>query len=1065
MFRRFAALATASTLAAAAFVLSEPSLGARAAEDAQPFANLSWRSLGPAVSGGRLGDVAGTDSDPALYYVGAADGGVWRSTNAGTDWTPVFDKAPVQSIGSVAIAASDKNVVYVGTGEGNPRNDITKGGGVYVTRDGGKTWLAKGLEKTAQIGRMLVDPTNTNVAFACALGDAFRDSPDRGVYRTADGGTTWSRVLGRGPSTGCSDLAWDPQHPGTLFAGLWQYRRNASHLESGGPDGGLFRSTDGGITWAKLAGNGLPEGVTGRIGLAVGRNRPERVYAMIENKAGLLWRSDDGGNAWKLVSKNTLINERPFYYSRIHVDPTNPDHLFSSSVLLAESNDGGVTWKRSGRRLHGDHHAMWIAADGKRIIEGNDGGVGFSADAGATWEWRNQLPLGQAYRIGFDRADTYTVCVGLQDNGTWCAPNDTHASGGNGAEAWQRISGGDGTYVVPDPLDARYVWSSSGGGDNGGELVLHDRTTKQTANVSPILRNQNALAPSTFPYRFNWEAPITFSRDGKTAYYGANVVFATTDRGLSWKPISPDLTRNDKSRQTLSGGPITIDGTGAETSSTILEIAPSTVANGLIWVGTDDGLVQITRDGGANWSNVAIPGVGQDARIATLDASSHDAASAFAVVDKHYTGDDTPYVFTTTDYGKTWKSIATGLPQDQPARAIRQDPKNPDVLYLGLERSIWISFDRGISWRSLQLDMPHVIVRDIRVHADANDLIVGTHGRGIYILDDLAALQKYATAKAPLTLFAPRPATLFAQYNPTIARLYAGQNPAYGATLTYQLSQAAKTAPTLEILDSAGKIVRTIAGASEPDDADEKPAFRVPGAAGMNRVTWNLAYDAPRGWAGAPAWNRGPDAGAPVVPGRYTARLTVDGVRAETPILVRADPRATLNATAYADHLAFVASLDRAIDELDTMLDGLDRTRAEIDVRMPMLKDAAAITEARNLVAAAQALQDAVTTNPRNSQDNDFLVDLVRERLLSLRGTIDDTFDAPRGGQSIEGTALVRLADERAAEYQAYAKRTAAFDRTLARLGIPPLTKKLVVAKPKPTGAQDQNARRGSDDD
>ncbi len=1037
---------------------------ARAADEPKSFASLAWRGIGPAVSGGRLGDVAGTDADPALYYVGAAGGGVWRTTNGGQDWTPVFDREPVQSIGAVAIAASDKNVVYVGTGEGNPRNDVAKGAGVYVTRDGGKTWSQRGLAKTALIGRMLVDPKNANVAFACALGDPFRDSPDRGVYRTADGGANWTKVLALGVQSGCSDLAWDPQHPQTLFAGMWQLRRNAWHLESGGPDGGLYRSSDGGLTWAKLGGNGLPDGATGRIGLAVAPNHPERVYAMIQNKAGLLWRSDDGGVNWRMVSKNTLINERPFYFSRIHVDPTNPEHLFSSSVLLAESTDGGVDWKRSGRRLHGDHHAMWFAADGKRIIEGNDGGVGFSFDAGATWEWRNQIPISQAYRLGYDRADTYTVCAGLQDNGTWCAPTDAHTGdGGLGPDAWVRIAGGDGTYVAPDPLDPRYVWASSGGGDNGGELQLYDRTTHQTADVSPILRDQNALAPATFPYRFNWESPIAFSRDGKTMYYGANVVFATTDRGATWKAISPDLTRNDKAHQTLSGGPITIDGTGAETSDTILEIAPSTAAAGLIWIGTDDGVVQLTRDGGATWQNVTIPGIGEDARIATLEASPDDPAAAFAVVDKHYVGDDTPYVYATSDYGKTWKSIAAGLPSDQPARAIRQDPKNRDVLYLGLERSMWVSLDRGATWRSLQLNMPHVLVRDIKVQPDANDLLVGTHGRGIFVLDDLAAIQRYAATKAPTALFPARPATLWTNFGGSGVHGYSGANPPFGATLTYKLAADAKTAPTLEILDAKGKIVRTLSGTHPSDDDDEPADANVPSKAGLDRVTWDLTMNAPHGWDGAPAWNRGPETGAPVVPGRYTARITVDGTRLETPLVVRGDPRAGLTQGAYAEHTAYVAGLDRAIDELDVMLNGLDRTRAEIGARRAAIKDPAAGAEADKLTAAAQALEDAVTTNPRNSQDNDFLVDLVRERLLSLRGTIGSTYDAPRGGQKDEGAVLSRLADERFAEYQTYTKRTADFDRTLVRLGIPSLAKTLVIPS-KTKGPHDENARRGDDD-
>ncbi len=632
---------------------------------ATPAPQLRWRNIGPAVAGGRVATVAGTDLDPALFYAGAAGGGVWKSTNGGAGWTPVFDAAGSQSIGAIAISPRDVNSVWVGTGEAWPRNDVIPGDGLYHSTDGGKTWANAGLRDTSQIARVILDPRDPKRILVAALGDPFRDTTERGVFRSTDGGTTWSKTLYAGPlgrrERPCHRSAQprravrrDVALPAQLVVADQRWgRRRALQIDR--------RRRELAQAERQRAARRRP---VGRIAIAFAPSDSKRIYAIVESNEGLLWRSDDAGATWKLTSTNTLIDERPFYYSRIVVDPHDEDHLFSVSVRLAESTNGGKTWHVSGKRLHGDHHDLWIAANGRTIVEGNDGGVGFSRDGGATWSWRNVLPIAQLYHIAFDLQNPYHVCGGLQDNGAWCGPVRT----GHGVlgHDWFPVAGGDGTWVVPNPHDPRLIWSASGGGDNAGALSLFDGRTHGQIDVSPYLRDQNVVKPSTLKYRFNWETPIAFDpHDPRAVYVGANVLFRSLDDGAHWTPISPDLTRDLKARQGLAGGPLTLDVTGAETFNTILSVAASPVVAKTIWISTDDGVVQLTRDGGAHWTNVSIPGVDADARIPSIEPSHRAPGTAYAAVDRHFVGDRTPYVYVTTDFGRTWRAIARGLP---PAR-------------------------------------------------------------------------------------------------------------------------------------------------------------------------------------------------------------------------------------------------------------------------------------------------------------------------------------------------------------------------------------------------------------
>ncbi len=1035
-----------------------------------PMDALAWRNLGPAIAGGRLAAIAGSDKDPALVYIGAAGGGVWKSTNATTSWKPVFDKQHVGSIGAIAISPADPNDVWVGTGESNPRNDVSYGDGMYRSPDGGKTWTHLGLENTYAISKIALDPRDPKVAVVAALGDPFRDSDDRGVYRTTDGGKTWSKTLALGPDSGAADLDRSAKEPNVLFASMWQFRRSSWHLESGGERDGLFKSTDGGATWKRIAGNGFAEGLTGRIGVAIAPSDPERVYALVESAQGLLWRSDDGGTHWKMTSSNTLIDERPFYYTRVFVDPHDEKHLFATSVKLAESKNGGETWQLSGKHLHGDHHVVWFSADGARVLEGNDGGAAISSDGGATWEWRNNVPIGQVYRIATDARTPYHVCAGLQDNGSWCGPADGRSDAGILMKDWDKVAGGDGNWTIPDPVDPDWIWASSGGGDNGGELTRYNVRTRLSLDVSPYLRNQNVVAPARLRYRFNWEAPLAFSPfDGHLAYYGGNVLFATTDGGRRWRPVSPDLTRDIKARQILSGGPLRLDVTGAETYDTILDIVPSTVARNEIWVTTDDGKIQLTRDGGTHWRDVTMPAADPDTRVPTLEASHRNPGTAYAVLDRHFTGDRRPYLYITHDYGRSWTPSASGLPADQFARAICEDPNDPAVLFLGLENSVWWSGDGGATWRSLQQNLPPASVRDLRVASNGRDLVAGTHGRGIWILDDIVPLERSRAGAFVTALDPPATAHQYEWSTPTIATA-SGDGPPGLAVFTFTLAAAARNAPTLDVIDVRGRVVRTFAGTHEVDDADVPVVSDVPG---FNRIAWDLTGDPPVPWYRAPKWDRGPESGADLLPGTYRVRLHVDGRTYVQPLILAPDARAAQKPADRAAHVAYETQLYATLSRIDVALNELDNIELQLPDRiaslaaLPAARHDAAATLAGDAGAAdAEATREAIalSSHPVNDQDNDFLEDLVRERIQSLIG-IASTL-APTAEQVRESAVVRHDADLLLARHAAFLRdRIAPLERRLASLGLAPLDLAARPVKPaKHDDLEDEHGTRRGDD-
>jgi len=968
--------------------------------------------------------VAGTDADPLLYYFGAAGGGVWRTRNGGVTWDDVFGREPVASIGAVAIAPSDTNTVWVGTGESKPRNDLALGDGVWKSTDGGASWRRAGIDSPS-IARILIDRRDPRVVIVGALGDPYKDSHDRGVYRTTDGGASWQQTLYVGPSSGASDLAWDARGGKLVFAGIWQIRRVPWNFTSGGPDDGLYRSRDGGITWQRLSGHGLPTGIMGRIGVAVAPSDPRVVYALIQSAQGALWRSADGGDTWKLMTRDSYVNQRPFYMSRLEVDPRNPNHIFFLSEDLIQSYDGGRTFRIIDSQTHQDHHAMWISAGDRRMIEGNDGGAPISLDGGKIWDWRFNVTIAQIYRVGYDMATPYNVCGGMQDNDSYCGPSDSLSQLGILNHDWRDVGNdSDGSWTWPDPLDTNLVWNV-GVRDLNGQLAIFNRRSRESYDITPYIRDTSDISIATIPYRFNWEAPFAFSHfDPHVAWYGGNVVWETHDRGRHWRQISPDLTLHDAAHEQVAGGPINTDSSGAEFYDTILDIAPSTLDRNVIWVGADDGLVHVTRDGGAHWHDVTMTGVPPYGRVETVEASPHAASAAFAAVDRHFSGDDAPYIFATSDYGASWKQISGDLPADEIIHVVRQDPRNADVLYTGGEHGVWVSFNGGAHWQSLNSNMSTVSVHDMRIHPRDNDLIIATHGRGFWILDDLSPLQGLAQAQAAgATFFQPRTAYSYFRWwayeygsgGPGGAECcppqdqFSGENPPAGVLLSFYLPLPANATPELSFVDASGK---TLAH----EDA--------PNGSGLNRTAWDLTEDPPVPWHSARPWNQGP-VGLTVIPGTYTALLRAGGVTLTRSFEVRPDPRAPWTQAQYVERHEFLRGLYDEVSHVDITLNNLDEIRAKLAAKISSLRSTpgstAQLHSAQQQLRQAQALSLEISSNPRNSEDNQWRPDKLRERLLTL---IDSYAGLSQGpplpAHRLEAAQIQPIYDKAMADYRAY---------------------------------------------
>jgi photosystem II stability/assembly factor-like uncharacterized protein len=763
------------------------------------FKNLKPRNIGPAGMSGRITTIDAVVANPNIIYVGAASGGVWKTENSGHTWAPVFDDQPIINIGAIAIQQSNPSVVWVGTGEGNPRNSLNLGGGIFKTLDGGKTWKKMGLDKTICLHRVIVDPANPNTVYAAAIGNPYAEHNDRGVFKTTDGGETWQKILYVNDTTGCADLIMDPSNPNKLIAAMWQFRRTPWNLKSGGKGSGLFITVDGGKNWKQLGkDDGLPDGQLGRIGVAFSRSMPSRVYAKVEAAKNGLYKSDDGGFKWTLVNSDAAqVTDRPFYYQEIYVDPKNENRIYDVHSTITFSEDGGKSFSTmipySG--IHPDHHAWWInPEDPNLIIEGNDGGIGISRDRGRNWVFDEKLPAGQFYHVNVDNEIPYNVMGGMQDNGSWHGPSYTWTNGGIRNYYWNNVGGGDGFDVMPDAEDASWVYSMS----QGGNVGRRNWKTGESWFVKPP-----ALDPN-IKLRFNWNSAIAQDPfDKKTIYYGSQYVHKSTDKGVSWEIISPDLTTNDsvKIAAFQNTGGLTLDITGAETHCTILAIEPSKKEQGTIWIGTDDGNVQLTRDGGKTWTSFRgkIPGLPTGCWIPQVKASPHKAGEVWVVANDYRRGDMKPYIFRTTDYGKTWIRMVDENKVKGYALCVLQDPAEPNLIFAGTENGLWVSLDNGATFEQFKNGYPSVSTYDLAIQEREADLVIGTFGRALWVLDDIRPLRKAAAGNgkaftAPVTVFTA-PDAYQAQYKAATGYewstygLYDAENRRRGAAVSFFINK------------------------------------------------------------------------------------------------------------------------------------------------------------------------------------------------------------------------------------------------------------------------------------
>ncbi len=996
---------------------------------------MTWREIGPALPGGRVAAVAGSDSDPNLYYIGAAGGGVWKSEDGGETWQAVFEHEKVAAIGAVAIAPSNNDVVWVGTGESNPRNDVSYGDGVYKSSDGGKTFQNVGLQGTRHISRIAIDPKNSNHVVVGALGDVFGPSRDRGVYVTWDGGKTWSQTLFVSDQSGVSDLAMDLSDPNVVYAGIWHFKREPWTFTSGGTDDGLYKSTDGGRTWNKLTGHGLPGGITGRIGLAIAPSDPRRVYALIESSEGILWRSEDSGATWTMVSNDTLVDQRPFYFSHIAVDPKDANKVYAVSEALAESTDGGKKFHAIADSVHVDYHAIWIAGnDPKRIIVGEDGGIARTVDGGDQWFFGRNIPIGEVYHIGYSNENPYWVCGGWQDNNAWCGPNNSLDPSGLLNKYWVGVAGGDGEWALPDPIDPNWEWADS---ENGVVTVYNKQTRDGIFAMPYIERSLGNYNLSLAKYRFNWDSPIAFAPwNGHIAWVGGNVIFQSTDRGIHWTVISPDLTLNLKAHQQPSGGPITHDVSGAEYSDTIIYIEGSTLRKGEIWAGTDDGLAQLSLDGGKHWRNVTPPGVPPYGRVETVAPSTISDGTAYVNIDRHRSGDFKPYLFVTHDFGRHWTSIVNNLPQNQYVRSVRGDQHDSRIVYAGTEAGLWISFDGGGTWHDFRNGMPTVSVREIRIQPKWDDLLVATHGRSLYVMDDIRALRMLPNGTGRPFVLAPRTSYEYNLHSDDegIYTDYAGDNPPYGAIVTYYLLQEIKPAPEIQILDAQHRVIRTVKGTHKVHGKEEPYASN---KIGINRYVWDFQIDGPVKWYGAakPAY-QGPDEGPSVPPGRYYVRMAVAGKTYLEPFTVKADPETKFTQADFEQSYAFGRKYLRQFSIIDTMLNGLDSIKTELGAAKNNAKTKSN-TVLQQQVTSALAERDtlfhALTADYHNDEDSIQRPGALREDYQGL-GFFGQGLITPAVrdyGNRVE--AAYRQAVQR---YNAYVRSLGAVNSSLKSAGL-----------------------------
>lgn len=904
---------------AALLMLTFAGAALAATESDSPFANLKFRNLGPAVSGGRVSATVGIPGKPGVYYVGTAGAGLWKTTDDGLKWDNVFKHGDAASIGAVALAPSDPEKIWLGTGEANPRNDVLLGHGVYFSPDGGKTWQFKGLADAGLISNIVVNPKDPDTVYVAVLGNPWKPGATRGVFMTTDGGKTWKKTLYVNDITGASDIEMDPSNPNVLLAGMWTEQRKPWTQVNGSTDGGIFKSTDGGRTWNKLAG-GLPTtDPTDRIKIGFAPSSPNIVYATMPTRSCILWGSTDSGNSWKCISNNHELDVRMFYFSSFAVAPNDPKTIYFSSFNLMKSTDGGKTAKAIDRDVHVDHHAIWIdPKNPERIIQGNDGDAFESVDGGKTWRAFNNMPIEEFYTVAISNTIPFGVCGGIQDNNGACGPSNSLSRDGIWGADWWNPAGGDGTYVVPAPSDPSIVYGAS----QTAFATRIDTSNWTSKFIRPSMESESDTPISKLDYRFNWVAPIAVSAtDPNTVYIGANVVFKSTDGGANWQAISKDLTRDIKAHQPIAGGPVFHDISSAENTDTILSISLAPTDGKVIWVGTDDGLVWVSKDGGANWTNVSagLPQTVKLGRIYQIGVSPFDAGTAYIAIDGHMLGDEHPYVLKTSDYGAHWTSIANGLPDNYAAVVVREDPNRKGLLALGTMHGLYMSFDDGAHWQPMTANLPTMAVWDLKFTKSPHDLVLATHGYGLWILDNIEALEQWQPklADASFYLFPSAQGTEWIEFGGRHIGPAPGDfttpNPPSGPTIVYSLAKAIdvpKACAKDADKDQKGDDAKQSVGEKKPKPSFEQcnpvvisvtdgagkavATFHAPGKAGINVTSWNMRYtgvELPKSMREVRPDENDTPKGPLALPGDYQVKVTANGRSETQTVHVTADPR------------------------------------------------------------------------------------------------------------------------------------------------------------------------------
>ncbi len=1065
------------------------------AYDSSAFAALRWREIGP-FRGGRSVAVAGSSKRPNEYYFGTTGGGVFKTTDGGITWAPVTDKYFGGTIGAIGISESNPDIVYVGAGEYPIRGNVSHGDGVWRTSDAGKTWTSIGLADTRQISRVRVNPTNPDIVYVGAQGHVFGPNAERGVYKTTDGGKTWRKILYRNDSTGVTDLVLDPTNPEIIYAALWQAWRTPWQLVSGGAGSGIFKSTDGGEHWTELTRNpGLPQGVIGNIGLAVSPSSSNKVWAIVEADSGGVFRSTDGGATWARTNSDRRLRQRAWYYTRIFADPKNDKSVYVLNTGMYRSSDDGKTF-RPIRVPHGDNHDLWIAPnDAERMIESNDGGANVSFNGGKSWSEQDQATA-QFYHVVTTNHFPYRVCGAQQDNSTLCGPS--RKSGGIDISDWYDVGGGESGYIAVRADTPDIVFA----GSYGGLLTRKDIKTGFERDVNPWPNNPMGHDAADAKYRFQWTYPIVISpHNPGRMYVGSSVIFQTDDEGQTFKPISPDLTRHDPRTLGASGGPITKDQTSVEYYATVFTIAESPRTAGVIWAGSDDGLVNVTRDGGKTWKNVTPAGLPEWARISMIDASNFAPGTAYVAANRYQLDDMKPYLYKTNDYGATWTPITNGIPATEFTRVLREDPERAGLLYAGTERGVWISFDDGANWQSLRRNLPIVPIHDLAIKE--GDLIAATHGRSFWILDDLSALRQMSPeiARAPAHLFKPRKVyragfgggggTGAAGGHPS------GANPPSGGVVYYSLAQPRQLV-TIDFLDPQGKIIRSFTSQQDPKVAADSvradsvrsarndslrragvtpdtaaraeaggeetppgedgpvrrpPPPRVANKAGLNMFAWNLRYPDPSVFENMILW-AGSISGPVILPGTYTVRLNVNGQRYTQPLTIVKDPRSTATDADLKEQFDFLMRIRDKTSQANDAVKTIRNVKAQLADRakkMPADKSVAFSRIAADLSNRLSAIEGEIY-QVRNQSGQDPLNYPIKlnNKIAALSGVVGGTDAKPTSQSYTVFNDLSSQLDRQLSALRGALIVLPSINATLKAAGLPPIVPSTEEIKPSP---------------